>query len=461
MVDSDGIVKWIISFLKKRKSPGSKSATANFISQCMHHMGIDEIHFNSIEKKPGYLQKEEEFIKSLFKGEDSIYFVYDSLYSCISGFCELIDVDPLKNHYVNHLLDMAFQFDLNFGPDLDLFVKMYDEKGKGSPVQIPESEDTMQIMTIHKSKGLEFPVVLLPECKMNPKESPIIDELDDFIVKLSASTAKKLPETAERAIAQENTTLSDELNTLYVAFTRASERMQISYKGEFGKDVMIDALYDYFGAIPEPKKSKKGDETKSEEGNKIYSVGQARRSGQAKTKAARELFEPRSLNGFLWFPDIALRDDQKLEETDEISEARRYGTQLHLALSIIEKKENINSTLEELLLETKIEKEFKERLIVDCEALFDQVLTNLYSSTHQVWNEQEIYEPESQESFRPDKIIENLAGEILVLDFKSGVSRKKDVLQVQEYKKVVAKLFNKPTKAALLYTDRLELEWVD
>ena len=33
------------------------------------------------------------------------------------------------------------------------------ERGKTSAVQIPESEDTLQIMTIHKSKGLEFPVV--------------------------------------------------------------------------------------------------------------------------------------------------------------------------------------------------------------------------------------------------------------------------------------------------------------
>ena len=52
-------------------------------------------------------------------------------------------------------------------------------------------------------------------------------------------------------------------------------------------------------------------------------------------------------------------------------------------------------------------------------------------------------------------------GEFIILDFKTGVERKKDIDQVKKYQQVVQQMFSKNVSGALLYTSSNDLKWVN
>lgn len=445
MVDSDLDVKFAITYLQKRASPGSSSAGKHFVAQCIRHFELKENPFQfdrkSTERKP-----EEDFLIQQFGSLDKVYAPFNSLYALIVHFCDLIGLEILDNHYMNHLLDMAYQFDLKNGPDLDLFLKFYVEKGKKSAVQIPESEDTMQIMTIHKSKGLEFPVVLLPELIMNTKAPSLFTSLDDAIVKVSKSDALLIDELQEQAENLSQTSLSDELNAVYVALTRASERMcmLVSYSKK-NPSPLANVL------LTNPMEADKKE-------NGWFAIGDKKRTlDREKSKEKIKPFHPKSQKDFLWFPDIALKSDLKVENEESIAEARRYGKQLHLVLAQTASFAEVESCVKEMILKGLIESQFESQLLEEVKRTYETHLNGLYSGIKQVWSEQSIMSPNVDSVMIPDKIIEKSDGTLLLVDFKTGMERKRDLEQVKSYQSELQKLFKKPVAGYLLYTQENKL----
>lgn len=103
----------------------------------------------------------------------------------------------------------------------------------GSAKTLGENEDVVRIMSIHKSKGLEFPVVILSACGKQFNQRDIYETIlfhedlgfgPDFI---DYEKRYKYPTLAKEAIKKklrlEN--LSEEMRVLYVALTRAKEKL--------------------------------------------------------------------------------------------------------------------------------------------------------------------------------------------------------------------------------------------
>ena len=78
-------------------------------------------------------------------------------------------------------MEILQQYDLRFGPDLRGFLEHWKTKSHDETVQMPENEHAIKIMTIHKSKGLEFPIVILPnlEWKIKPSRSEQFVQADN------------------------------------------------------------------------------------------------------------------------------------------------------------------------------------------------------------------------------------------------------------------------------------------
>jgi ATP-dependent helicase/nuclease subunit A len=101
-----------------------------------------------------------------------------------------------------------------------------------------ESEDVVRLMTVHQSKGLEFPVVFVPELGASPHADPAPVQYDDACglgVKLARMGGARRPTLAGRAIADLRSRKEGaELKRLfYVAVTRARDYLVLS--GEKGK----------------------------------------------------------------------------------------------------------------------------------------------------------------------------------------------------------------------------------
>jgi len=98
---------------------------------------------------------------------------------------------------------------------------------------ISETADVVRVMSIHKSKGLEFPVCILARCgaqfNLQDQNSPLLlhDKLGLGLQRPDMAARARLPTLPHMALktAGKRGTLSEELRLLYVAMTRAKERL--------------------------------------------------------------------------------------------------------------------------------------------------------------------------------------------------------------------------------------------
>jgi ATP-dependent exoDNAse (exonuclease V) beta subunit len=136
--------------------------------------------------------------------------------------------------YLHSFLDIIFDYGSSERSDLGGFLNYWKEEGGRKSISAAETSGSVRILTIHKSKGLEFPIVILPFC--NWSLFPMANE--KLWLEPTEEPYKKLPflpinyskildnSIFKKDFENENyLTLIDNLNLLYVAFTRAENAL--------------------------------------------------------------------------------------------------------------------------------------------------------------------------------------------------------------------------------------------
>ncbi len=123
---------------------------------------------------------------------------------------------------VAHLLQAA-EVDGNRGRTLIEWLGSQISDARDVPRALETDDDAVRVMTIHKSKGLQFPLVLIPEATtsihvLNPKEPFVYHEGGQRYLDVSGPSANG---ASERAAAAEAEAAAESLRELYVAVTRA------------------------------------------------------------------------------------------------------------------------------------------------------------------------------------------------------------------------------------------------
>ncbi|MHC4624103.1 MAG: helicase-exonuclease AddAB subunit AddA [Planctomycetota bacterium] len=146
---------------------------------------------------------------------------------------------------------------------LTRFVEFIEKVGQDWAPAEPDSsaQNAVRIISVHKSKGLEFPVVFLAELNTRFNKRDIYDDcladadhtLGLQIIDRQSNT--KLRSLAHQVIAEEKlaTALAEEMRILYVATTRARDRLILtaSQKSDRCRDIICNGLF--FGAEPIPE----------------------------------------------------------------------------------------------------------------------------------------------------------------------------------------------------------------
>ena len=144
----------------------------------------------------------------------------------------------LKIANLNLLIDIARDYEKNNNYTLNSYISYIDnlmklENSNGEAKIIGESEDVVRIMTIHKSKGLEFPIVVLCDTtsEYNEKElSNVVVMHQDLGIGINVVNEDygiTYPSVIKQAIKNisKRELRSEALRVLYVAFTRAKEKL--------------------------------------------------------------------------------------------------------------------------------------------------------------------------------------------------------------------------------------------
>lgn len=346
-----------------------------------------------------------------------------------------------------HLLEVLRQREGEGENALGQFLRFWDENPEDPSLEIPLSEggDAVRVLTVHKAKGLGFPVVILllpflsdrPVTTVSAREAEGVRRL--YITKTEEALA---PELAELKRREKVEALRDELNTFYVALTRAAVELHVVLPRfedgrAFGQKRRVPLPEEFLLGLPERP---------SGERPRRPARFPARYAASADWRA-RML--PRRQEGYQPPPGAAL-------------EAERRGTLVHLALSL-------NLWGDEGDVARLVSLGAEEREALAAAALLRGLSAHpsigpLIRPPGEARVQNELTVLDEQGSlFRVDRVIESAEG-LTVVDWKTGgESAESHREQVANYCRLLSRIFpGKPVRGVLAYLDEgrtVEVPW--
>ena len=156
------------------------------------------------------------------------------LFELLERILKVLKLEQENNSFVAYFLDYALGFMQKPNATLQSFLDDWELNKSKLSVSVPDGLNAVNILTIHKSKGLEFPVVIFPFANwMNPNETYVwqktnIDSIPELKVALIKMNKRLIETDFESSYNHEvNARLTDDVNLLYVTFTRAKKQLYI------------------------------------------------------------------------------------------------------------------------------------------------------------------------------------------------------------------------------------------
>ena len=378
-----------------------------------------------------------------------------NLYNFIEHFLHEFSVKNKETDFLFNYLEMLYGYSQNAGSTLKEFLKYWNEEANSKTIQASENVDAVQIMTIHKSKGLEFPVVLLPmKNGAGSKKSSYWfgTNSEEHLNSVNVNFFDTTLEIYDNEIAEFNYENSyqekiDNFCLQYVATTRAAEQL-FFYIEKPNKSNNYLEIYDFLESkIP-------GYETGEPVSSfDLYDVSEEslkkkneKKSIQFTTKAIHLTSEKDK------YPD-AIKIATPTKNYQNRVEKVRMGIFTHEILARINTAKDVERVLESYLLEGTIT--IKEKSQIN-DRIFNIINNENYSKYFKenqvVINEKDIMISENGTSsiYRPDRLIETEDG-IIIIDFKTGDELEKHQLQLNKYQEVLEKIGKKVIESQIVY----------
>lgn len=371
--------------------------------------------------------------------------------------------------YLSGFKEAVFDFVKKNRADLMGFLEWWEKNKKKRTVKIPENHDAMRILTIHKSKGLQFKVVILPYLEWKILKSSnlahivwsshTLDSGQEFVVPLLHQS--KLKNSAFEQVYADEVRLAylDALNMLYVAFTRAEEVLWAysiftsKKDGKISPNSTGNILYQLLSSnFAEAEVGSSFDrETHVLE---IGEWGEQREKTKTQPNPAAELrWEAEAWRGKLKTKKMVWDFS---ESGNQARSQRKLGILIHELLAASRKLEDIQVGLQQYVFEGILDLPTAEEVEVQLLRLFENPQVKIwFDSSNQVLAEQGILLPGGLQK-RPDRII-LYEKEIHVVDFKTGEIRTSHQKQVQEYQDLVTQLTDLPVRGFLCYLEPTEI----
>lgn len=353
----------------------------------------------------------------------------------------LIHIFNLENTdelpYLLGFQDAILEFVTRERNDLGAFLDWWEDQKSEKSIVAPSGSSAMQLMTIHKAKGLQFKYVVIPFCTWNMDHDNM--KRPNLWVKSNESFFKdigyvpvryssKLEDTffAEAYQQEHSNIFLDNLNLLYVAFTRAE--FGLALFGQAGsKNSTSQLVIDSITSSPtlQEKWNSKDLEWKSEE----LSIEKPENQKQEKVSSSLPHYPVSD-----WREKLVIKKSgwSELTVVDESRAKILQGIYIHAALSSVRYANDIPSALKKLVDDGSVTLQEKANLENVLNGWMGNALIADWFSSH--WNVQTEATVLLQDgnSVRFDRLLTQ-GKKARVIDFKTGNASKKDQTQVSEY----------------------------
>jgi len=384
--------------------------------------------------------------------------LYEAVEVIISKF-----INPKNNNaYIQYFLDIVLERDLRNQAGISDFMDYWDKNSEKFSIPSPEGKNAVRIMTIHKSKGLEFPVVIMPfaeeDYSRKPKDKLWLnaEEADFGLPKVLIDNSSSVEGFGEAASlvynGKKQEELLDNINVLYVALTRAEEQlyvisgMNLSKKGEIPTNNMAAFFINYLNEKGQFDVNK----FEYEFGNPQKLSAPTAISEEGKTiPMVAEILDPKNIK-------IAQRES--LMWGTQQQQAIEYGNVVHEILSFVKTKNDIGLAIVKAV-ENGLITDFQRDTVFETitEILEHPELQFYFAEDNKVLNEQTIIRKESG-TVKPDRMVLRDNNEVMILDYKTGLHQNKYKLQLENYQHAIEQMGYKVSKKALVYIgEKLEI----
>ena len=379
-----------------------------------------------------------------------------------------------QDAFVCAFYDCMNDFVTNNTSDIETFLEEWDANLHNKTIQ-SSSSDGIRIMSIHKSKGLEFDNVIVPYCDWSlnmrinnllwcePKEG----ELAQLpVVPINCEKAAARSSYADYYFDESLQNTVDNLNLLYVAFTRAGRNLMVIGKSDAASS-RSNVLQDFIaesGAM-----NTVNDRIVYEEGT-LSDIEQKETKDKKSDNKFKQTYESISINIIpgnnkaQFRQSNASRDFMADGENDVRTGCIDRGKLLHRLMASIATADEADRRIKEFKNEGLIDNEQEVRDMITS-MLHHPMIKTWFDGSWKLFNECDILMPEKVNGLpdmrRPDRVMMK-DNEIIVADYKTGKEYDSYHEQVKGYMDVIQMMYpNKHLSGYLLYLDKAKVVSVD
>lgn len=478
-LDSSLAVDIIVEAMHCLVHPEDKLAEATLVKAYHNHVlcdGLTDSELLVCEDKSAalpktFIQERERLLST------PIYDLAEQLYT-------LFDLKALKGQeaYLCEFYDALNDFLQDKSTDIDSFTDEWEKSIHKRSIQTNETNG-IRLITIHKSKGLEYENVIVPYCDWakeqkyatfwcSPKEPPF-NALPLVSIDYKKNVKGSIYEDEYNEEHLQKTV--DNLNVLYVAFTRAEKRLfVIGKKGDNGTQSKLieDVVTKLEQRLPGSQTTEGTDETPF-----VYeygSIGENSESHSKKTSRNVFLSDVEKVDVHISSQTstahIDFRQSNKSqqfvsgEEEDLQQSYIKTGNLLHNLFASIRTTADVDKALDQLeadglLSEGGLSRQKIQHLLQ--KRFATPQVADWFSDRWQVYNECTILslDEETHEvvEHRPDRVITD-GHQIVIIDFKFGTPKPQYHQQVRQYMDLVTSMGEKNVRGYLwyVYTNKIE-----
>ena len=377
--------------------------------------------------------------------------------SCMS-VCKALKLQEYNAQYIRFFLDEVLTYLQNNTSNIALFLNWWERKKAKASVIIPEGINAVNIMTIHASKGLEFPIVITPYMnKSFEKAKPIWveikgDEIDLPVALINTNKEAEQTDYVDLVQNEKQEQILDSLNMLYVDFTRAVDRLHIISPYKPSKENLPENNTNTWlqkFALQQPQYN-------SEKKQLVLGELNPKKNNHRKNEL-EQLFIP-ELHLTNNEEAIQIKSASSFLSSEEVTKAREYGILVHYILSQIKTKKDISLAVNNAILSGDITEQEATKISGEIETLISlPKITAYFKEDLDIKNELEILTVMGN-VLRPDRVIAN-GNTATVIDYKTGKKQsQKYHLQMQDYELALKELGFQSIKKIILYIADKDVE---